>query len=273
MKIGAKYVRYIVDHDLHIHSKLSSCSKSEEQTKENILKYGIENNFKTICLTDHFWDETVDGANDWYMKQGYEHIKQSLPLPQDENVKFLFGCETDLDKYFTLGLSKENFDKFDFVIIPTTHLHMTDFTIDAEKDGSTEGRAKLWEERLNAVLDMDLPFEKVGIAHITCRLVGDHKNGEDLKIYSMLEQKVLNDIFEKAAEKKLGIELNFNMNDYNSEGKNIIYRIYNTAKKAGCKFYLGSDSHSPEAFLNAKQNFNEIIDFLDLKETDKFFIV
>ena len=223
-------------------------------------------------MTDHFWDDTVEGASDWYKKQGYEHITQALPLPIAENIDFLYGCEIDLNKDFTLGLAKENFDKFDFVIIPTTHLHMGGFTIDVEKDGTTEGRARLWGERFNAVLDMDLPFEKVGIAHMTCRLVGDYKNGEDLKIFSMIEQKVLDDIFEKAASKKVGIELNFKLDDYTQEGRDIIYRFYDTAKKAGCKFYFGSDSHHPSEFENRKQYFEEIIDFLDLKETDKFIV-
>ena len=31
-------MRYIADHDLHIHTQLSLCSGHPEQTKENILK-------------------------------------------------------------------------------------------------------------------------------------------------------------------------------------------------------------------------------------------
>ena len=45
---------YIVDHDLHIHSFGSMCSKAPEQTPERILQYGLEEGFHTIGLTDHF---------------------------------------------------------------------------------------------------------------------------------------------------------------------------------------------------------------------------
>lgn len=45
-----------------------------------------------------------------------------------------------MDKNFRLGISEERFDDFDFVIIPTTHLHMMSFTID-ENETSVERRA------------------------------------------------------------------------------------------------------------------------------------
>lgn len=59
-------MRYSIDHDLHIHSQLSSCSSDSEQTPARILRYAQENGLKEICLTDHFWDETVEGASGWY---------------------------------------------------------------------------------------------------------------------------------------------------------------------------------------------------------------
>ena len=116
-------MKYIFDNDLHIHSKLSLCSNDPEQTPERILQYAKENNLKNICIADHFWDETVPGASGWYEPQNYAHISQSKPLPQADGINFMFGCETELDMNMTLGVSKENFDKFDFVVIPTTHLH------------------------------------------------------------------------------------------------------------------------------------------------------
>ena len=83
-------MKYIVDHDLHIHSGLSSCSSDPEQTKDRILKYAFDNNLSTICVTDHFWDESVDGASAWYSKQNYNHVCNAKPLPQTSDVKFLF---------------------------------------------------------------------------------------------------------------------------------------------------------------------------------------
>ena len=92
-------MRYSFDHDLHIHSQISSCSNHPEQTTERLLQYAKDNSLSTICLTDHFWDETVDGASDWYRPQNYKHIAAAKPLPQGENTRFLFGCETELNKF------------------------------------------------------------------------------------------------------------------------------------------------------------------------------
>ena len=79
------------DHDLHIHSKISSCSNHPEQTTENILAYAKKNGLTAICLTDHYWDERVAGPSGWYAPQNTAHIKAALPLPQAEGIRFLFG--------------------------------------------------------------------------------------------------------------------------------------------------------------------------------------
>ena len=48
-------MKFSYDHDLHIHSKISSCSSDPEQTNEAILAYAKKNGLTTICLTDHYW--------------------------------------------------------------------------------------------------------------------------------------------------------------------------------------------------------------------------
>ena len=95
-------MKYIIDNDMHIHSKLSLCSNDPEQTCENILSRAKENGLKTICITDHFWDESVDGASNWYKKQNCQHIAEAKPLPQTEGIRFLFGCETELNANLTI---------------------------------------------------------------------------------------------------------------------------------------------------------------------------
>lgn len=263
-------MRYIIDNDLHIHSKVSLCSNDPLQTTANILQYAEENNLKTICLTDHFWDSEVEGASQWYSMQDYQHISASLPLPKKENIRFLFGCETELDKNFNLGISKESFDKFDFIVIPTTHFHMTDFTVPKEVNRPID-KARLWVERLNSVLDMDLPFHKIGIAHLTCGLI-DASRTNFLETIDSISESDLKSVFKKAAEKGVGIELNSDdMNFENSEADTIL-RIYRAAKNAGCKFYLGSDAHHPESLKKAKGIFERAIRLLDLSEEDKFRI-
>ena len=178
-------MRYILDNDLHIHSQISACSGDAEQTTDRILKYALDNGLKTICITDHFWDSDVVGASSWYAPQNFDRISGALPLPCAEGVRFLFGCETELTKDLVIGISPKRFDSFDFVIIPTTHFHMKGYTLTDGENESNESRANAWVKRLGAVLDMELPFHKIGIAHLTCGLI-DRNRGDYLKTLELL---------------------------------------------------------------------------------------
>lgn len=264
-------MRYSVDHDLHIHSQLSSCSNDPEQTKERILQYAEENGFKTICLTDHFWDETVEGASAWYARQDYAHICAAKPLPQTERVRFLFGCETELNASLTVGVSREKLELLDFIIIPTTHFHMKGYTISLEQAANAESRANAWVKRLEAVLNMDLPFHKVGIAHLTCSLIAP-KREEYLDVLRRIPTEAMEQLFRKAAEVGVGIELNSSDMDFQDAEADVVLRPYRVAKACGCKFYLGSDAHQPKELDQAVNIFERAVTLLGLQEEDKFLI-
>ena len=257
-------MRFQVDHDLHIHSFLSLCSGIPEQNPANILKYGEENGFTTLCLTDHMWDAAIPGASAWYAKQPYERIRKALPLPQSESTRFLFGCETDMDRHLVIGISPEVIRELDFIIVPTTHLHMDGFTINGN-EGAKE-RATLWSRRFDALLDADLPFEKVGVAHLTCTLLW---RGRYLEVLEQIPIDEYHRLFEKAAKKGIGIELNFDALHLSTEEARTVLLPYRIAKEEGCKFYLGSDAHRPSELAAAKENFETIVDLLQLTEDDK----
>ena len=262
-------MKYVVDHDYHIHSRLSSCSKDENHTPESILQYAKRHGLKKICLTDHFWDETVPGASAWYQKQDYAHICQALPLPTDPDVEFVFGCEIDMDKFLTLGLAPEHFDRFGFVIIPTTHLHMKNFTIDA--DATLAQRADAYVKRLERVLDMELPFHKIGIAHPTCPLMARDQWEDHLTVLDSIHDDTFTRLFTKAAQRGVGIELNFLVHDYTQQELPRVLRPYRIAKKCGCKFYLGSDTHRVDEQERGFANLHAMVDALALEEEDKFY--
>ncbi len=260
-------MRYIVDHDLHIHSHLSLCSNDPGQSTEAILRYGDENAFQTLCLTDHMWDSAIPGVEgmDFYERQPYEHIAKALPLPVSDKVRFLFGCETDLDRHLTLGISRKTMDKLAFIIIPTTHLHMGGFTCNG--DEGVEARAKLWCTRFEAVLDMDLPFHKIGIAHLTCGLM--HR-GHHIEVLNAIPVEEYHRLFANAAKIGVGIELNFNSFEFTGDDLDTMLLPYRIAKEEGCRFYFGSDAHHPAELASAKANFENIVDLLLLTEADKF---
>ena len=262
-------MRYVADHDFHIHSTISPCCHDENQTPEAILDYAKENAFKSVCLTNHLWDEIVKSEAEWHEGQRFCCLSSVLPLPQEESIRFLFGAEVDMDYNYVLGVSPERYDVFDFMVISTTHLHLAGNTV-REKIQAPEEAAEHWVVRLNELLKKDLPWHKVGIAHLTC---GHIFKGRTPEVIPLIKDEALYNIFEKCSEKGLGIELNTKTIFSSEEEKNILLRPYYIAKDCGCKFYLGSDSHKREALKGAKENFERIITLLDLKEEDKFVVI
>lgn len=263
-------MRYVVDHDYHIHSQYSPCSADPEQNNERILQYAKDNGYKCICLTDHFWDESVEDAGPW-IGYGYNVMSKALPLPQTEDVTFLFGGETEMRKDFVIGLSPDHYDRYDFIIVPINHLHFTGFTISDELATTKEGRVKTWLDKFNALLNMDLPFEKVGIAHLACGLMGATR-AETPEILRLLPEDELEKLFSKAASLGVGIELNADDMKFDDTTADAVLRIFKIAKKSGCKFYMGSDAHHPQGLDEARALFEKAVDALELTEDDKFII-
>lgn len=261
-------MRFTADHDFHIHSTVSPCCHDENQTPENILKYAQENDLQTICLTNHLWDETVKSEAQWHEKQTFSCLQSVLPLPQSEGVKFLFGAEADMDYNFVLGISKERLELLDFVTVPTTHMHLAGNTV-REKLQTPEQAADIWLVRIKELLKKDLPWHKIGIAHLTCSHIFGSRTPEVIKL---LPDSDLQEIFTDCAKKGVGIELNMKTINMSQEEKSILLRPYYVAKDCGCKFYLGSDSHKQSAFVGIKENFENIITLLDLKQEDKFIL-
>ncbi len=261
-------MRYIADHDFHIHSTLSRCCHDENQTPEAILNYAKENGFKKICLTNHFWDEKVKSEAEWIDEHGFSYVSSVLPLPESDNIDYLFGCETDMDFNNVLGVSKERFDAFDFVIVATTHLHLDGNTV-RTKITTPEEAAFHWIDKLENLLSKDLPFNKIGIAHLTTGHILKNRTAE---VLSLIPDAAMYSLFNECSRKGVGIELNVKTANMPDSQKEIFLRPYIIAKECGCKFYLGSDSHKTSALTSAKESFEDVITNLNLKERDKFII-
>ena len=260
-------MKFQIDHDLHIHSCLSSCSRDPEQNAESILEYAKRCGLHTVCLADHYWDREIPGPSDWYLPQDYDHIVKSLPLPQAEGHAFLFGCESEYRADGVLGMPVSRMVDFDFVIIPTTHMHMSGFTITLEDKESNQRRAAAWVRRLDGVLDLDLPFHKIGIAHLACHLI--NKQGH-LEVLDLIPTEEMERLFTKASQRGCGIELNASDFGFADEDAERVLRMFRVAKSCGCRFYLGSDAHHPKQLDGAIPRFARAIDLLGLTEDDKF---
>ena len=208
-------MHYVYDHDLHIHSRISLCSGDPEETNERILQYARDNRLSTICLTDHFWDETIPLSADsaFYKAQDLAHVRAALPLP----------------------------------------------------------KAAFWLQKLNALLALDLPFHKIGIAHLTCGLI-DRNRQAFLDTIAAIDRDGMYKAFRNAAKCGVGIELNADDMKCTDAEAEIVLRPYRIAQEVGCKFYMGSDAHHPKALEDAKAIFERAIDRLGLTEDEKFIL-
>ena len=263
-------MRYIADHDFHIHSTVSRCCHDENQTPDTILNYAKENGFKRICLTNHFWDDKVRSDAEWIDEHNFSCVSSVLPLPKDDDVEFLFGCETDMDFNNVLGISGERFNAFDFIIVATTHLHLDGNTV-RTKIATPDEAAFHWIDKIENLLIKDLPFHKIGIAHLTCTHLAKSVE-ERAKLLDLIADADLIRLFSKVA--KLGAGIEINRSDMLALGENApsILRIYKIAKECGCKFYCASDAHRVNAFDTAKSVLQTAVDAIGLTEDDKFHL-
>lgn len=263
-------MKFPIDHDLHCHSVLSSCSGNEKQTVQAILDHAKANGYTVQCITDHLWDNLVPGPSDWYAPQDIDHVRQSLPLPKDDQVRLIFGCETDFCGGEKLGLHPDNYDKFDFIVIPPNHFHMKDFVRPSCYD-TEEKIADLFVERLEQILELPLPWHKVGIAHMICGLI--FSEGDECKVYRLVNEERFRAAMRRFAALGAGIEINCSCFGPGwREHEDDYLRLYRFAKEEGCKFYLASDAHHPESLSCVPERAPEIIEALGLTEEHLFRI-
>lgn len=263
-------MRYIVDHDLHIHSKISPCSRDDRQCKEAILAYGLTNRFKLVGVTDHFWDLNVDyGDAPGWLDVGEERWRSILPLPQSKECRFLFGAEVDMNRHQTIGICERTLGMMDYTLISTGHLHLKNFVTDVSKFPRTPEFVKeYYLGRLKAFLaHEEYPFERMGMTHFHSCIIGEDKLVQTLGLFSDEE---LEELFADAARKGVGVELNAESIPNNPEVLEAVLRPYQIAKNQGCKFYLAGDAHHPEAFRITKEMFEHWVDLLGLQESDKW---
>lgn len=253
--------------DLHVHSHLSSCCTDARMTPEAMLAFAEAHDYAALCVTDHLWDRAIPGASRWYAPQDIEHVHASLPLPKSEKLPFYFGCETELPANGVPALAREHFDLFDFVIIPPTHMKGL---VRPEGVDTPKKMAEYVTDRLENLLNLDLPFEKVGIAHLTDPLM--FAEGSIAEVIREMDFRRLERIFRGYAAAGAGIELNAaSFPEWETHSEDIL-SIYRIAKEAGCKFYACSDAHAIEELRAVPEFIPEVVERLKLTADDQYCI-
>jgi histidinol phosphatase-like PHP family hydrolase len=256
-------------HDYHFHSTCSECCHDERLIPWTALEHAVRSGYDSLCLTDHLWDGDVPGASGWYAPQNIEHVRSVLPLPQQEGVRFFHGCETEYCGGAKLGLSRAHCDLFAFIVIPTTHMHMKGFVRPENVTTETQ-MTELYVERLEQLLRLELPWNKIGIAHLSCALL--FQEGDIGWILRHLDEKRMMRVFDAVAERGTGIELNAGCMKQWREDPDTWLRVFRMAKKAGCLFYSSSDAHSVERLDSVPEILPGVADALGLGSGDRYHI-
>ena len=264
-------MRLQADHDIHCHTRLSVCSKDENTNPEALLRWAEQSGYDCLCLTDHYWEDGVPGPNNFYARQGLEHVKESLPLPKaPKGMRMLFGCETEYCGKDRLAITKRTLDEFAFVIVPLNHVHMEGLTRDPSVR-TPKQVAELFMQRIEELSWLDLPWKKIGLAHLNCSLI--YTAGDWLEVMRLLDVERLRPTFARYAKLGAGIELNascFKPGWEEHEEENL--RLFRLAREEGCRFYCGSDAHHPAELPAVQGYLPEVIERLGLTDSERFLI-
>jgi len=233
----------VVDHNVHVHTYLSSCCSDDQSTHENLIARAAGTGIKTIGFADHVWDRAVPDPSDWYRPQDAERVFQARDRLSagHPDVRVLFGCESEYCGGGKVGISPETAEKFDYVLIPNSHLHISGFV--APRMDRSEDVGRLMLDRFNEIIPLGLA---TGIAHPFMPLSYSEQTDEILAGISDAE---FLDCFGAAAEAGTSIEVHPAMfpsiTDSQTEGRHddAFIRVLSLAKQAGCFFHFCSDSH------------------------------
>lgn len=270
-------MRYVFDHDFHIHSCLTG---GRANTPEVIFNYAKENGLKTVITTDHYWDDRIPTDVN-HGDIGNEEIHSLLPYPQGDGVRMLIGAEADIAPDGTLGANRRTFDDFDFILLSATHLGSSKwFPFDGTPEESIPERAKAYVRRFDAIFNADIPHHKAGITHPVGSVIGP---SEELYRYVLdaIPDAEFHRLFRTAAQLGIGVEINLasmrnhtlkEMPQHTPELQPSVFRPYYIAREEGCKFFFGSDTHFPHEFSFKPATAETVIDQLELKESEKFLL-
>ena len=232
-----------IQHDFHIHTTLSLCA-NETATVDNYLNIAKNIGLKKLGFANHFWDERIEGANDFYQLQNYQHLsllKSEIEKINNNDVKIYFGCEAEYDSYnHGVAITEEVAEKFDYILVPNSHTHMVmpkDCYLPYHKH--VDFMIQAYEEIVDSnvsryITAMAHPFEAVACPYDNNILVDS------------ISDDIFKRLFDKTANKGIAVEINVGIVQSKTidEIETSPYtRMWRIARDSGCKFIFGSDAH------------------------------
>ena len=105
------------------------------------------------------------------------------------------------------------------MLISLTHNHKVGKTIREEDNLNPERLSKIWISRIESLLNMDLPFKKIGLSHLTAAHIARESEEVYKKTLDLIDEDDMKRVFTLAAERSVGIELNATDMKYTEENK------------------------------------------------------
>lgn len=235
----------VVDHDLHVHTTLSSCCGDPECTAGKLLRRAEVLGLRTIGFADHMWDNPACPPSDWYAPQTYEHIARVRDdiAATGSPVRALVGCESDFFGPDNIGITPEVAARLDFVLLPCSHLHMEHAFGKSSRRRPAETARLLTDLFAGAVA----AGVATGIPHpfVPC---GRWERQTD-EIIACISDEQFADLFGRAAERGISIEVHpghflpGHDDDTARRRRETFFRVLTIARDAGCRFHFASDAH------------------------------
>lgn len=261
-----------IDHDLHIHTYLSSCcSDKENQTPKKILALAEKIGLETVGFLDHLWTNTQLEPSDWYRPQDERQITRLRHdlMSVSSPVRVLVGCEADTIAPCKFSITREFAETLDYVGLSCSHLHMKEL-VQQPKDDSPRSLGE-------HLITFFVSAAKSGLATVIVHpFLPFGYNSQYDKAIASLSDAELFDAFSVTAEMGIALEITTSFlpptEEKNGSAAPVFsietpLRILSLAKDAGCKFCLGSDAHTPDQMRRLAE-LEIITKYLDLSKED-----
>lgn len=263
-----------ITHDFHVHTSLSLCG-DKSATVDNYLDIVKRLGLKKFGFSDHFWDEHISTEHlsqmgkDFYVPQDYAHIcqlKPQLTAMDWGDTKVYFGAEADYDYHNRdICITESVAEQLDFLIVPNSHTHLImprDCYQPYQKH--LDFMVQIYEDTLNSpvsryVTAMAHPFEAVCCPY------------DNNILLNMMPEDTMKRLCDKTAEKGIAYEINVSAIRGKTPEEIANWsqmRLFRMAKKYGCKFLFGSDSHTSWAHDTFAHDTAVVSELLGLTEDD-----
>ncbi len=259
-----------IDHDFHIHTALSICANGHDTALEGYFERAKATGVTKLGFANHFWDSNIPCTvcPEFYLPQNFEHLSKLLcELDGVEGFEFYFGCEGEYDPVRRdVGISEEIAEKFDYIIVPNSHTHMTldgayYDDLSRQKDILLQAFGDIVNSKVSKYIKaIAHPFEVVGYS------IEKHR-----ELYDTITDDEFCRVFDMAAERGIAYEINSDMMKWKTRDEVAALptvRLYRLAKECGCKFIFGSDAHGYEGYRDYAPACEFMADLLGLKEDD-----